>query len=216
MRFGQKVVGAILDDSMFNLYIVCAHKYRPTNGGQSMSIQEQRPTTATETPTGTWSADPVHSRIGFAIRHNTVTTFRGKVREFDAKLVDGRLEGTAKVASVHVEDENLAGHLQTPDFFDAEQFPELRFVSQSIERDGDRVSIAGDLTLRGQTHPVELSGAMSGPVTDGYGNERVGFDLETTINRHDYGISWNMELPGGGAALADDVVLAANLTLVQA
>jgi len=177
-----------------------------------MSSTEQ----ATGVPTGTWKLDPVHSSIGFAVKYQTVMTFKGTFEQYDAGLVDGRLEGRAKVASVKVDDENLAGHLQTPDFFDAEQYPELRFVSQSIERDGDRVSIAGDLTLRGQTHPVELSGAMSGPVTDGYGNERVGFDLETTINRHDYGISWNMELPGGGAALADDVVLAANLTLVQA
>jgi polyisoprenoid-binding protein YceI len=177
-----------------------------------MSTTEQ----TTRVPSGTWALDPVHSSIGFAVTYQGVMTFKGTFAEYDASLVDGRLEGTAKVASVVVDDENLAGHLQTPDFFDAEQHPELRFVSRSIERDGDRVSISGDLTLRGQTHPVELSGTLSGPITDGYGNERVGFDLETTVNRHDYGISWNMELPGGGSALADDVVISANLTLVQA
>lgn len=170
----------------------------------------------TTTPTGTWTLDPVHSSIGFAVTYQGVMTFKGTFERYDASLVDGRLEGTAEVASVKVDDENLAGHLQTPDFFDAEQHPELRFVSRSIERDGDGVSIAGELTLRGQTHPVELSGTLSGPVTDGYGNERIGFDLETTVNRHDYGISWNMELPGGGNALADDVAISANLTLVQA
>jgi polyisoprenoid-binding protein YceI len=181
-----------------------------------MSIAEQTSTTTTSVPAGTWGLDPVHSSIGFAVTYQGVMTFRGTFEEYGAALVDGRLEGTAKVASVKVDDENLAGHLQTPDFFDAEPHPELRFVSRSIERDGDRVSISGDLTLRGQTHPVELAGTLSGPVTDGYGNERVGFDLETTVNRHDYGISWNMELPGGGSALADDVVITANLTLVQA
>lgn len=180
-----------------------------------MSIAEQTSTTTT-VPTGTWSLDPVHSSIGFAVTYQGVMTFKGTFEEYGATLADGRLEGFAEVASVKVDDENLAGHLQTPDFFDAEQYPELRFASQSIEREGDRVSIHGDLTLRGQTHPVELAGTLSGPITDGYGNERVGFDLETTINRHDYGISWNMELPGGGAALADDVVISANLTLVQA
>jgi polyisoprenoid-binding protein YceI len=117
---------------------------------------------------------------------------------------------------VRVDEPSLAGHLQTPDFFDAEQFPELRFVSSSIERDGERVSIAGDLTLRGVTHAVELSGAVSGPITDGYGTQRLGLDVETTINRHDYGISWNQPLPNGGPALADDVVITANLALVQA
>ena len=136
--------------------------------------------------------------------------------DFDAKLVDGRLEGVAKVASVNVDDENLAGHLQSPDFFDAEQHPELRFVSNTIERDGDRVSIEGELTLRGVTHPVEITGTVTGPLENAYGQQRIGFDLETTVNRHDYGITWNMELPGGGQALGDDVVITANLALVQA
>ena len=96
-------------------------------------------TTSTQVPTGTWQLDPVHSSIGFAVKHSGVMTFRGTFDEYDAKLVDGRLEGTAKVASVRVDDPNLAGHLQTPDFFDAEQYPELRFVSRTIQREGDRV-----------------------------------------------------------------------------
>jgi polyisoprenoid-binding protein YceI len=170
----------------------------------------------TQIPAGSWGLDPVHSSIGFAIRHNTVETFRGSFSELDARLVDGRLEGRAKVASIVVDDENLAGHLQSPDFFDAEQFPELRFVSHSIEREGSRVSIAGDLTVRGATAPVELSGTIAGPVTDAYGKERIGLDLETTVNRHDYGVSWNAPLPGGGSMLDDDVVLTANLALVRA
>ena len=135
-----------------------------------MSITEQ----TTQIPTGTWNLDPVHSSIGFAVTHSGVMTFRGTFKAFDAKLVDGRLErGAVEVASVVVDDENLAGHLQTPDFFDAEQHPELRFVSSTIERDDDRVSIDGDLTLRGVTKPVEITGTISGPITDGYGNQRL-------------------------------------------
>ena len=121
-------------------------------------------TQTTGIPTGTWNLDPVHSSIGFAVSYAGVGTFRGTFEEFDAKLVDGRLEGTVKVASVDVDDEKLVGHLQTPDFFDAEQYPELRFVSKSIERDGDRVSIEGDLTLRGVTKPVEITGTVTGPL----------------------------------------------------
>lgn len=177
-----------------------------------MSTTEQ----TTTVPTGTWSLDSVHSSIGFAVKHSGVMTFKGTFGEFDAALADGRLEGTAKVASVRVDDPNLAGHLQTPDFFDAEQFPELRFSSKEIARDGDTVSIEGELTLRGVTQPVELSGTVTGPVTDGYGNQRVGLDLETTINRRDYGINWSMELPSGEPGLADDVTITANLALVQA
>lgn len=177
-----------------------------------MSATEQQ---ATDITTGTWTVDPVHSNIGFAVKHNTVMTFQGSFGQFDGKLAGGRLEGTAAVASLEVDDENLAGHLQTPDFFDAEQFPELRFVSSGIQRDGDKVSIAGELTIKGTTAPVELAGTISGPVTDGYGSERIGIDLQTTIDRNDYNVSWNADLPGGGVVLADDVVVTANLALVQ-
>lgn len=176
-----------------------------------MSTTEQQ----TSLPTGTWQHDPVHSSIGFAVKHNTVMTFNGQFGEWEATLVDGKLQGSANVTSVRVEDENLAGHLQTPDFFDAEQFPQLRFESSSIQRDGDRVSIAGDLTIKGTTQPVELAGTISGPVTDAYGNERIGLDVETTINRHDFGVSWNADLPGGGSILADDVTIQARLALTE-
>ncbi|MHB1243768.1 MAG: YceI family protein [Gaiellaceae bacterium] len=178
-----------------------------------MSATQQQ---TTGIPTGTWSLDPVHSSIGFAVRHSGVMTFKGTFDELDAKLVDGRLEGTVTVASVRVDDPNLAGHLQTPDFFDAEQFPELRFSSKEIAREGDTVSIEGELTLRGVTQPVEIAGTINGPITDGYGNQRVGLDLETTVNRRDYGIDWSMELPSGEPGLADDVTITANLALVQA
>ncbi len=104
---------------------------------------------------------------------------------------------------------------QTPDFFDAEQSPKLRFESTSIERDGDKVTIAGDLTIKGTTKPIELTGTISGPVTDGYGNERIGLDVTTVVNRHDYGVSWNADLPGGAAMLEDDVTINANLALTQ-
>ena len=177
-----------------------------------MSTTQQQ----TGLPTGIWGFDPVHSTIGFAVKHSGVMTFKGTFDEVDAKLVDGRLEGSAKVASVRVDDPNLAGHLQTPDFFDAEQFPELQFVSKQIDRDGDSVSIEGDLTLRGVSLPVEISGTITGPITDGYGMERLGLDVETTVNRRDYGIDWTQDLPSGEPALADDVVVTANLALVQA
>jgi polyisoprenoid-binding protein YceI len=179
-----------------------------------MSTTTTQDTTAV--PTGTWNLDPVHSSIGFAVQHSGVMTFRGDFAEYSAALVDGTLEGTAKVASVRVDDPNLTAHLQSPDFFDAERNPELRFVSRSIERDGDTVSISGDLTLRGETRPVELAGSISGPITDGYGNERLGLDVETTVNRRDYGIDWGADLPSGEPMLADDVTITASLALVRA
>jgi polyisoprenoid-binding protein YceI len=167
-------------------------------------------------PTGTWTADPVHSSAGFAVTYSGIGTFRGTFEDFDATLVDGRLEGIAKVASVKVDDPQLTGHLQSPDFFDAERYPELRFSSHELERDGDKVSIQGLLTLRGVTHPVEIAGTVTGPLENAYGQQRLGLDLETTVDRHDYGISWNIELPGGGEALGSDVQITVNLALVKA
>lgn len=167
-------------------------------------------------PTGTWSVDPVHSSVGFAVRYTGTITFRGEFGDFDATLSDGRLEGAARVSSIEVDDPNLAGHLQTPDFFDAERHPELRFVSDDLQLDGGRLTARGKLTMKGVTKPVELVGTFSGPVTDAYGNERIGMDLETVVNRHDFGISWNSELPDGSPALADDVTVSAHLGLVRA
>lgn len=176
-----------------------------------MSATEQ----STQIPTGTWQHDPVHSSIGFAVKHSTVMTFNGQFGDWEATLADGRFAGSADVSSVRVDDENLVGHLQTPDFFDAEQFPKLEFTSSSIEREGDRISIAGDLTIKGKTQPVELAGTISGPITDGYGNKRLGLDVQTVVNRHDFDVSWTADLPGGGKVLDDDVTITANLALTQ-
>jgi len=178
-----------------------------------MSTTEQ---VTTAIPTGTWKLDPVHSDIGFAVTYSSFGTFRGAFADFDAKLVDGNLEGRAKVASVSVDDPNFAGHLQSPDFFDAERNPELVFTSTAIERDGDTVTITGQLTLRGETKDVTISGTVTGPGQDLYGNERIAFDVETTVDRRDYGINWNMDLPTGEPALGNDVKITANLALVQA
>ena len=171
---------------------------------------------ATALPTGTWQADTVHSSIGFAIRYTGTVNFKGEFGDFAATLDEGRLEGVAQVRSIEVDDENLGAHLLTADFFDADRFAELRFSSETVERTGDRVQIQGELTIKGTTKPVVIDGAVHGPATDAFGVERVGFELTTTVNRHDFGVSWNMPLPNGDPALADDVTINADLTLVRA
>src|SRR5216117_758334 len=127
-------------------------------------------------PTGTWSLDPVHSRVGFEVPY-LAGTFKGEFHEIAAELtVDSEhasLEGTAKVASVDVKDENLAAHLQSPDFFDAERHPELRFTAEDISLDGDAVAVRGEITIRGVTKPVALAGTVAAPLADAYGNERI-------------------------------------------
>ena len=179
-------------------------------------------TTAEQTTsisTGTWSLDPIHSAVGFAVTYSGAGTVRGGFKEFDAKLVDGKLEGSAKVASVSFDEEQLVGHLLSPDFFDAERFPELRFVSKTIERNGDNVTIDGELTLRGVTKPVTITGTVVGPTPDAGVSgpiQRIALDIETAVDRREFGIEWNRDLPSGDPALSNDVKLTANLALVQA
>src|SRR5438445_11946 len=121
----------------------------------------------TVAPAGTWNLDPIHSRVDFEVRY-LAGTFKGEFHEIGAELtVDGSrgsLEGTAKVASVDVKDENLSAHLQSPDFFDAERHPELRFTAQDIRLDGDgNVSVEGELTIKGVTKPVAVTGTVTAP-----------------------------------------------------
>src|SRR5688572_20079365 len=139
--------------------------------------------------TGTWELDPVHSSIGFEVPYLS-GTFKGQFRDAQAKLVvdDGKasLEGLARVASVDVKDENLSAHLQSPDFFDAERHPELRFGAQDIRLDGDgKVSVDGELTIKGVTKPVAVIGTVTAPIADPYGNDRIGLNLTTSVDRTD-------------------------------
>jgi polyisoprenoid-binding protein YceI len=166
-------------------------------------------------PTGTWAVDPIHSSIGFAVKHMGVTPFRGGFKTFDATLADGTLVGSAPVETIQTDDENLTAHLLSPEFFDTERYPVLHFESSEIRRYGDEVTIDGLLTLKGESRPVELRGTITGPLSDPYGNSRLGLELETTIDRTEFGINWNAELPSGGQVLADDVKLSAQLELVQ-
>jgi polyisoprenoid-binding protein YceI len=158
-------------------------------------------------PAGAWSADPVHSNVSFEVAYAGTNTFRGSFRDFTATLADGKLEGSAKVAGIDVKDEQLNGHLQTPDFFDAERFPEISFRADGLDR--------GELTIKGVTRPVELTGSISEPNVDPFGRERVGVRLETTVDRNEFGVSWNAPNQGGGNYLGDDVKLIAELAFVK-
>jgi polyisoprenoid-binding protein YceI len=116
---------------------------------------------------------------------------------------------------VDVKDENLSAHLQSPDFFDAERHPELNFESTGIDLSAGTATIAGELTIKGVTRPVELTGTIAEPLADPYGRERIGLRLETALDRTDFGLEWNAPLPSGEPALADEVRLAADLYFVR-
>ncbi|MBV8432305.1 MAG: polyisoprenoid-binding protein [Solirubrobacterales bacterium] len=163
-------------------------------------------------PAGTWSADKIHSDIAFAIDY-MAGTFTGSFSDFDADLSDGVLRGSARVASVQVKDPNLAGHLQAPDFFDAERHPELTFESRDIRREGNQVTVDGEITIKGHTEPVEIAGTISDPIDDPYGGERFGLKLEAKVDRTKFGLNWNNPLPNGEPALSNEVRLIAELQL---
>ncbi len=159
---------------------------------------------------GQWKFSAVHSSADFSIKY-LVAKFRGRFEALDASLEDGVLTGSVQVASVNVKDPNLIGHLQSPDFFDAEQHPELSFTSKILEIDGDTLTLDGELTIKGNTKPVHATGTVNGPTEDFMGNTRLGFTLETTIDRSEFGIDWNADLPKGGKALSDQVTLIVEL-----
>jgi polyisoprenoid-binding protein YceI len=168
----------------------------------------------TKLPTGTWNLDPVHSSVGFEVPY-LVGTFKGQFAEVSAQLVveDGAasLTGESPVASIRVQDENLTGHLLSPEFFDAERFPTLAFAASGIAADGQDVVVPGKLTIKGVTHEVEADGTVSGPAPDAYGRERLGLVLRATIDRTAFGIEWNAPLPNGEPALSNDVTIVTEL-----
>src|SRR5581483_6749754 len=164
-------------------------------------------------PTGTWQADTVHSKVSFEVPY-AVATFSGEVPDFEATLADGKLTGAGRIASITVKDENLEAHLLSPEFFDAERHPEVTFATEAAEREGDTIAFRGELTIKGITRPVTLRGTIVGPTVDHFGKTRVGLQLGTTIDRTQFDMNWNMPLPNGEPALANEVTLKADLTLV--
>jgi polyisoprenoid-binding protein YceI len=169
-------------------------------------------TTIEQQETGTFVSDPVHSRVGFEVPY-AVATFSGEVTDFTASLVDGHLEGSAKIESITLKDENLQAHVLSPEFFDAERHPVLTF-SGDLVRDGDRATVDGEITMKGITRLATLEGTIVGPTVDHFGKTRIGLKLETVVDRTEFDMKWNMPLPNGEPALGNEVTLKADLTLV--
>jgi polyisoprenoid-binding protein YceI len=173
--------------------------------------------------TGDYVIDGSHSRIGFVARHAMVTKVRGAFNEFDGKIsVDGdkpentTAEVTLKVASIDTRNAQRDGHLATNDFLDAETYPEIKFVSTSAKQvDEDNFEITGDLTIKGITKSVTIPFAFEGVAVDPYGQTRVGFDGSHTINRKDYGVTWNAPLETGGVLVGEKIVLEFEISAVK-
>lgn len=182
-----------------------------------MSIVADSPATAI--PAGTWTIDPVWSSLEFEVKKLGLMTIKGRVPGFSGTIRGGAapaIEGTVDATSITTFAEDRDAHLQSPDFFDTQRYPVLRFVSTSISEAGDELVVEGELTIKGTTKPVTLRGRYVGAAADPWGNDRVGLELETTVDRTEFGLTWNAPLPGGGFLLPNDVVLKATFTAVRA
>jgi polyisoprenoid-binding protein YceI len=179
--------------------------------------------TAPAIASGTWNADAAHSKVGFAVKHMGIATVRGEFLEFEGTLEIGEDLASSsarmaiKVGSVDTNEPQRDAHLRSPDFFDAEQYPELSFESTSIEAlDEETLRITGELTLHGVSDEVVLHAEIQGTDIDPWGNERLGLEITGQISRGDYGMKFNQALGSGNMLVADKVKLALDISAVKA
>ena len=171
-------------------------------------------------PAGTWTVDPIHSTIGFEVKHFGISTFRGRFTGYEGTIATGegtleRVEGTVRVDSVDVRDAQLAGHLQSEDFFAAEQYPEIAFRSTGVRDADGRFELDGDLTIRGVTRPVTLEVEVDGAGEDPYGGTRLSLVGRGEIDRFDYEIPFNAKTPNGALVAGEKVRLVLSVEAVR-
>jgi len=169
----------------------------------------------------TWNIDKVHSKIGFSATHMVVSETEGIFKDYTATVVSksddfngAEVTFSAKVASIDTENERRDGHLKSPDFFDAEKFPEITFKG-NIVKEGNKYKLKGDFTMKGVTKKVEFDLVYGGSINTGRGT-KAGFKINGSINRQDYGVSWSNKLAGGEMVVGDDVSLVIKIELDKA
>jgi polyisoprenoid-binding protein YceI len=172
----------------------------------------------------TWKIDPMHSEAHFSVKHLVISTVSGEFKTFDGQLetTDGdtftgaKVTFSADVASISTNNEQRDGHLKSPEFFDAEQFPKLSFASSSFTSTDDKhYTLVGDLTIKGTTKPLTLTVEYGGTMVDGYGNTKAGFEIAGVINRKEYGLTWSAVTEAGGVVVSDDVKLMLSIQVAR-
>ncbi|MFT4245289.1 MAG: YceI family protein [Micrococcaceae bacterium] len=170
---------------------------------------------------GTYKLDPAHSEVGFEVRHAGISKVRGSFEDVEATFVvaedpkDTTLEATMKTASITTHNEQRDAHLKGDDFFKVEQYPEITFKATDCSGSQEGLTIKGELTILDTTKEVELETTYNGTVGDPMGNTRAGFEAETTINRKDYGLTWNAALEAGGVLVSDKVKIVIDASLIK-
>ena len=173
--------------------------------------------------TGTYTLDPAHTRIGFVARHAMVTKVRGAFNEFEgtatldgANPADSSAQVTISTASIDTRNAQRDGHLRSNDFLAMDEYPQITFVSTGARQvDDSTFELTGDLTIKGVTNPITIPFSFEGAAKDPFGNLRVGFEGAVTINRKDYGITWNAALETGGVLVSDKVTLEFEISAVK-
>ena len=174
-------------------------------------------------PTGTWTVDPIHSSVGFEVKHMMISIVRGHFKQYEGKLAaaedyhDSRVWGSARVASIDTNNADRDEHLRGPDFFDAEHWPSITFESTAIEHvEGGSYRVSGDLTIKGVTREIEVKANVEGAAVDPWGKDRVGVAIRGSIDRTDFGLTWQQALAGGGLLVGDQVALRIDISAVRA
>ena len=169
-----------------------------------------------------YKIDPLHSDIAFKVKHMMISTVNGCFQKFDATMesetedfTDAKITFECDVDSVYTNIADRDAHLKSPDFFAADEFPKITYVSTSIEKDGDDYIVNGDLTIRGITRPISLEGSYNGNDVDMYGNTKHGFELSGKVNRADYGLTFNVLSGKGNAMVGDEIKLLISIQMLE-
>lgn len=177
--------------------------------------------TATNTQTQ-WQVDAMHSEVQFKVRHLVISNVTGTFKAIggtittDAEDFNGaNLAFTADAASIDTNVSDRDNHLRSPDFFDAEQYPELKLTGQ-LKKEKDQYTLVGELTIKDVTKSIELATDFGGTMVDGYGQTKAGFEFSGKINRKDYGLTWNQVTEAGGVVVGDEVKLHFNVQVTKA
>ena len=180
------------------------------------------PTQAVDNISGDYTIDPSHSRLGFSARHAMVTTVRGSFGVFEGTAqvdtttpANSSVNLTIQTASIDTGAEDRDGHLKSADFFDAETYPTITFVSTEVERDGSDWNVTGDLTIKDVTKPISIAFEETGSAVDPFGNTRIGFEGATTLNRKDWGLTWNAALETGGVLVSEKIKLDFDVSAIK-
>lgn len=179
--------------------------------------------TDTNTGTTTWTVDPMHAELGFAVRHLMISTVRGRFGAVEGTVVvdeanptNAKIDVTVDVTSIDTRQQMRDDHLRSADFFDVANYPKLHFVSTKIDGDvtGD-FRVIGDLTIRGTTREVTLDASLAGRGRDPWGNERAGFEAKGKISRAEFGLNWNQALETGGVVVGDEVKISIDVEIIK-